>query len=262
MPAKVKKPKIKVEEIKENPVVEIETVEVDYISSSSIPATKEASPLRSEEEVPTQVDTQESSATDTPAEVEETKTSSTNETEKADYLKNTLAGIRPDTSKEVEKSGGGFNVKLFFVFLLIFIILGALAGGVFYYKDRVSQPSTKPSVTPTVTKSVTPTPETSSKVDLSKMKVDILNGSGTPGEAGRVKILLLNAGFTDDNIGTGNADAYTYKSTVVSVSKDLSPEVYKAVEDALSSKYTVEASKETLSASSKVSVEIIVGKAK
>lgn len=78
------------------------------------------------------------------------------------------------------------------------------------------------SPTPILTQEASPIPAPP-KVDISKYKIEVLNGSGISGEAARVKTLFEQEGFTV--ISIGNSDRSNYKETIVQVKKD-TPEAF------------------------------------
>lgn len=281
MPAKVKRTRIKVEEVEDEKPTPKESVvkaplikeseavpkvtsfsqlDSNTVSSEKLDDTKPASletdskTLKIEEE-PVSVKNSDNDSGDS-SNVEDKDLSSTD-------VKEWLKDIRPDTTKDVEKGGNGFNGRLFFGLLLVFILLGALAGGLFYYKQKVVVPGEVPepkSEEPTSAPTTTPTPEV--KVDLTTYSVNILNGSGTPGEAGVVKNLLVAVGFATDKLKTANAGSYDFKSTEIQVKADVPTAVTDAVIKSLSDKYTVEVQKENLASTSPYQIVVTVGSKK
>ncbi|OGM02386.1 hypothetical protein A2115_02890 [Candidatus Woesebacteria bacterium GWA1_41_8] len=147
--------------------------------------------------------------------------------------------------------------KLFWLFLFL-IIAGLVVGGFFFYKSRVAEKSggtaKTPSSTPAPQATATPTP--SEEVKLDSLKVNILNGSGIPGEAGKVQDFLEEAGFKD--FKTGNADNYNYTITEVSLKEGVPDAVFDAVKEALG-EYNVVKQEGFLDKDSEFDVEIIVG---
>ena len=114
-------------------------------------------------------------------------------------------------------------ITIFFVVLLLVIAgLGAL-----YLLGKSAKHSVSPTnpiptemiSTPTPASSTsaqlttTPTATASPTVNLTTLSVSVLNGSGTPGAAGKIADALKNAGFT--NITTGNAKTFTYTGITV-----------------------------------------------
>jgi hypothetical protein len=283
MPAKAKAPKIKVEEVVDEPKVSEDSKKVQ----PSVPEKTVSEPLKvtsfsqldskvseissekdsilvseksEEKEDTASSQTKSEELTEKPVEAADEKSSSGSTTDVKEWLKD----IRPDTTKDVEKGGSNFNGKLFLGLLVVFILLGALAGGFFYYKQNVSLMITKeevkiePSNSPAPTE--TPTPE--QKIDLSKLSVNILNGSGTAGQAGVVKDLLVTGGFSADKVKTGNASSYDFTKTKVQVKTDTVTSATDAVLKALEGKYTVEVSKENLPSSSSYDIVVTVGQKK
>jgi len=177
-------------------------------------------------------------------------------------VKKWLADIRPDTTKENEKSGKSFG-KIFFIILIVLIVGALVAGGAYYYKNgmsKVSLPGSKSNEdTDVPTPEVTSTPSPS-EVDLTTLNVQILNGSGIPGEAGKVKTLLNDLKFK--KVDTANADKYDYTTTLVSLKKNLSDSVYEKIKGALSKNYILEKSEETLPEDSEYDIQITVGSKK
>ncbi len=175
----------------------------------------------------------------------------------SDEIKEWLKEVRPDTTKEVEKSGGP-NFKIIVVFVLLFLVLGAVVGGVLYYKDSLSKPKESMETPSETTETPAPT-EQPEEVDLTAYSFSVLNGSGTAGEAGKVEDLLVREGFAEDKVTTGNADSYDYKATSVSLKENLPDSVYNAINSALGDTYEVVKSDNKLDADSSYDVIIIVG---
>lgn len=276
MAAKLKKrTRIKVEEVEEAPKASPKTEsskEVEETTDDSVMKVTSFSQLDSnvntlqpEGEVKAEISAEElneENSDKTEGVVEKPEASAIERMESSTDVKEWLKDIRPDTTKDVEKGGNGFNGKLFFGLLILFVLLGALAGGLFYYKQRVNPGSVVEQNTqqPTTAPTVTPTLEV--KVDLTTYTVNILNGSGTPGEAGVVKNLLVTAGFDADKVKTANASSYDYENTEVQVKVDLATSVTDAIIDSLDAKYTVEVLKENLKGTSTYDIVVTVGSKK
>lgn len=159
-------------------------------------------------------------------------------------IKKWLEDSDTESEPEEEKS----NKLKYFVFLLIFVIvLGALGGGFYYYQTQIGNESEESGVMvePTVslpTSTPEPTEEPGAEVNLSGYTVQVLNGTGTPGEAGEVAALLEDEGFSTPD--TANADSYDFEETLVSMKEDLPEAVYDAIDNALGSLYVVALSDE------------------
>lgn len=138
--------------------------------------------------------------------------------------------------------------------LFIFIAAILLLTGVFLYRqgkstdDKVNvvKLSPAPSVTPQPTK----------VIDLTKYEIEILNGGGVSGEAGRQKTSLETAGFTISSIG--NADNSDYTDTIIQTKKEVDEDFIKKLKDVLNSSFTV-GEIESLSEDASVPVVVIIG---
>jgi uncharacterized protein YfaQ (DUF2300 family) len=102
--------------------------------------------------------------------------------------------------------------------------------------DVVVTPTPSPaesliSVTPTATAAPTP------KVDVAKVKMQILNGSGIKGEAGVAAKLLESSGF--EGIKIGNAAKFNYEKTEVWIVNEKMTGLYALVEEVLGKRYAV-----------------------
>lgn len=180
----------------------------------------------------------------------------------SDEVKKWLEDVRPDTTK-VQEKGGSFNWKAVFIGLFVVALIGALVGGIYYYRTSLGQPAapdTPTAETGTATDtspSATPSPEELKPSDYS---LQVLNGSGIAGEAGRAEDLLTEAGF--ENVDTGNAGTYDFEETQVSLKAGVNELLFEKIKEALSSGYVVEMSENTLEDSSSYDAVITVGKKK
>lgn len=144
------------------------------------------------------------------------------------------------------------------VFLWAVIIIGValLTGGILLVvassAPKVPSLFAKPTPTPTVTPS--PTPKAAARSDIS---IQVLNGGGTPGSAGKAKTFLEGKGYTVGD--TGNTDEYTYKKTEVHVKagKEAYLEFLKVD---LADEYSVSTADASLAADSSYDAQVIVGK--
>jgi len=164
---------------------------------------------------------------------------------KADKLKEAeIKEVKEEEVKEEkkpeivpEKINDKKPVKTFLlVFFLGLLLGGVLTGGIgfyyytFYYmKGKVVQDI---AVTPTPTEILSPIPEkTIQEIDYSKYTVQILNGSGVAGVAGKVKELIVPLGF--ENIETGNAEKLGFTQTEIQLKEGVPDEVYEKVVEKL-----------------------------
>jgi hypothetical protein len=158
------------------------------------------------------------------------------------------------------KSSGGPN-PLIIIVPGIFL-LGALLGGIVFYQHRISLGTALSTPTPLLTYNNTtasPTASPAAKLNLTKYPVNVMNGSGTPGQAGVVKDLLVTAGFTVS--GTGNAASYDFTKTVIKAKADVPAAFLTQLSAALSKSYLMDTN-QSLATSSANEVEVIVGSTK
>lgn len=157
--------------------------------------------------------------------------------------------------------GSGSGKKIVFIILGILVVVLSILGGVFYYVSTYGLPNQKKEVV--VKKETTqiptpsPTPAEEELADLSEYKIQVLNGSGTVGEAGKVSDLIKEEGFED--VVAGNAEEYDYKQTEVSLGKTTPMGVYDAIVKAISDSYEVTKAAEFRHTSESYDAIIIVG---
>lgn len=94
--------------------------------------------------------------------------------------------------------------------VVIFVLLGAYFGYKHFKKAAAPKPPVVVTAEPTLT-------ETPAPVDKTTVKIQVQNGTGTPGQAGSAVKALVSAGFVTGNIKTGNADNYADTSGSISV---------------------------------------------
>ncbi len=167
--------------------------------------------------------------------------------------------VESDLAPEI-KNPGGTNPLV--VIIPGIFLLGALLGGIYFYqKSTNSLPTPTPTPTSTDEVTVTPVPSTAplQTADLSKYPINILNGSGTPGEAGKVKTILTGGGFSIS--GTGNAGSYDFTKTVIKAKADVPAAFLSQLSALLSKTYVLDAN-QTLATSSADKVQVIVGSTK
>lgn len=176
--------------------------------------------------------------------------------------------------------------KKAFVYVILFaLIIGiAILAGNYFLSGKSQSPATPtptpteaptPTPTPEATVSATPTPKASptpsSKVTPTgkvtptpttgattgkSLQVQVLNGSGTPGEAGKAATLLKNAGYSITS--TGNADTFDYTNTIIQIKKSKNQYAAQLKKD-LSSQYTVDPTVQTLAETSSSDAIVILG---
>lgn len=138
--------------------------------------------------------------------------------------------------------------------LFIFIAAVALLTGVFAYKQGVFK--TAKIAVPTATPTPVVTPEPTKAPDLTKFEIEILNGSGVDGEAGRQRLSLTTEGFTVSSVG--NADSSDYTDTIIRATAAVDKDFIAKLKSTLESSFTA-VKEEVLSDDSPVPVTIILG---
>lgn len=119
--------------------------------------------------------------------------------------------------------------------LFIFIIALTLLGGIFVYKQGMNKGTQVNVVTLSPTPTVMPRPTIA--LNLSKYPIQILNGSGVEGEAGRQKTNLEGEGFTVSSIG--NADNSDYIKTIIQAKKEVDQAYLNKLKSVLEESFVV-----------------------
>ena len=93
-----------------------------------------------------------------------------------------------------------------------------MLGGVFVYRSAKKTSQDTPTnqtqeATPTPEPTPTPTPEP--VIERSELNIQVLNGSGVPGRAGKVQTLLEDADY--GNVDAANAKTFDFETTEISV---------------------------------------------
>lgn len=174
--------------------------------------------------------------------------------------------IENNTNKPVVGNKSSANFNIFWIILPGIMLLGLLMGGIIAYfsginklKSSETSATIKPTSQPVIT--IEPSPSTSpiSKIDLTKYKIKVLNGSGIKGEAGKVQALLEKAGFIIES--TGNASRYDYTNTVIQAKEGVDKAFIDQLEKDLSKTYKLD-KRVVLKDTETSSVIIIVGSSK
>lgn len=127
--------------------------------------------------------------------------------------------------------------KLFWIGLPVVFLIGALAGGVFIYKEGIKKTEKAEEQLVAVSPSSTPTPPpTPIPLNREDLKLQVLNGRGVAGTAAEAKEFLEGLGY--EEIEIDNADSYDYEETEVSIKEDKKDYLEQLSGD-LSEKYTL-----------------------
>jgi flagellar basal body-associated protein FliL len=115
-----------------------------------------------------------------------------------------------DTISPYSNQQGKSNKKKTAVVIAVVLILAALVGGIFMLRQSKKTSPTKVAVV-----NQEPSPTEKPKIDKQTVKIQVLNGTGTPGQAGVAVADLVKAGYNLDNIKTANAT--DFNNTVTSL---------------------------------------------
>lgn len=150
---------------------------------------------------------------------------------------------------------------VFWILIPGVLILGAILGGIVFYQNHTTPKKTISTPTPqaTYTPNATIVPTASPRAKISEFDIAIYNGSGIAGEAGKVKTLLEDAGFTV--VSTGNAATYDYTKTIIKAKSSIDASVITKLKETLSKNYSVGDS-QTLSSTSITDIQVVVGSSK
>ena len=99
------------------------------------------------------------------------------------------------------------------LFVVIGVLLAVLIGWFFVTQQPKDTDEVKNDI---VVEEKTPTPTIEKpKIEKSSVKIQVINGTGTPGQAGIVVKALEEAGYSSDNIKTGNAEEFDNSTTSI-----------------------------------------------
>jgi hypothetical protein len=164
----------------------------------------------------------------------------------------------PIRNFSLEGSSNPSPLRWLVIIILVLATAGATALGGYYFLTKpsdVAQTTSQISPSPIISPILEPTAE---PIDLKTLTIEILNGSGVPGEAGKVESLLINAGFGDAQ--TGNADSYDYEKTEIMVSEKVTTEATQLITKALE-EYELNPV-EVSSSAAEFDISIVVGSTK
>lgn len=160
-----------------------------------------------------------------------------------------------DTSSSSFSTQSGSKKNRNKVVIAIIAVVVLIAGFLLYRNIAGRQTETDTVETSKPTKAPTPTPELS-KEDI---KIQVLNGTGTEGEATKVSDILTDAGFVD--IETDNADSYDNTTTTISA-KSSALEFAEEIKEALSEEFDSVTVDEDLDEESEFDIVITTGREK
>ncbi|MDO9028356.1 MAG: LytR C-terminal domain-containing protein [Candidatus Roizmanbacteria bacterium] len=133
-----------------------------------------------------------------------------------------------DTTSPYSNQQGRSKKKKIAVMIGIVVIIAALVGGIL----MIRQPKRTDQTKVAVVENKEPSPTEKPKIDKKSVKIQVLNGTGTPGQAGIAVEALKKAGYNLDNIKTANAEEFNNTVTTITA-KDGFDDVTSDVKDAL-----------------------------
>lgn len=134
----------------------------------------------------------------------------------------------PDISYPVQRVKSK-SAKSAWPLLLGVIIIAIIVGGVLMSRQPKKQEEKK-EVVATITEA--PSPTDKPKIEKSSVKIQVQNGTGTPGQAGTVVKALEDAGYSTDNIKSSNAEKYDQVTTTITSRSDYE-EIVSNIKDVL-----------------------------
>ena len=139
-----------------------------------------------------------------------------------------------EVAAEASREGSG-NMKkiLLVIFLLLLggalIFAGIKAADKFMGNEEEAEEELTEEILEEATPTPTPTPEAT--IEKSEVTVKVLNGTGTPGQAGKAKTVMEDLGFED--VTAGNAPSRNATSTTVVFSVDIPQSLRDEIVEAL-----------------------------
>ena len=142
------------------------------------------------------------------------------------------------------------------VWVVLFAIAVIVIGGFVLSRQQKKVPEAKKDV---VVEKKEPSPTAKPKIEKSSVKIQVVNGTGTPGQAGIVVKVLEGAGYSADNIKTDNAEKFTTLTTTITARTDFE-EIVNDIKDVLKPTFeeiTVDSS--NLNTDSEFDIVIVTG---
>jgi len=166
-----------------------------------------------------------------------------------------LSGFKEKMSQE-EQVSSFTPAKKNFMWPILFVVFLALAmlTGIFVYKKGMINDKKVNVVTLSPTPTLTPKP--TKTVDLTKYEIEILNGSGVDGEAGRQRDFLKAEGFTIAAVG--NADNSDYTETIIQAKEEVDKDFITKLKNVLEDTFIV-GKIEILSEDASTPIVVILG---
>lgn len=131
---------------------------------------------------------------------------------------NLMTGSNISYPSQLRKSSGNSNDKKTTIIVGIIIIL--VVGSISYFLLKKTKKTEPPKTINQVENEIKQTPTEKPKIDKKTLKIQVLNGTGTPGQAGKVVDALKEAEFNPENIDAANAESYDFTQTNIVSKKE------------------------------------------
>ena len=179
----------------------------------------------------------------------------------ADFLSHQISSEQLKV-KATQKNS--FNLPLF---ILVIVIIAGISSFIAYKVLTINKNNStaeklpseerntelpKPTAIPTLTMVVDPGID----LDKTKIKIQVLNGSGGTGVAAKAKTILVEKGYTD--VETGNAESSDYKNITINIKDSMKKYADLLISD-LKADYSVNPKVGVLNESSQFDTQIIIG---
>lgn len=133
-----------------------------------------------------------------------------------------------DTISPYLDQRGGSKKKKITVMIGVVVVIAVFIGGMFMFRQPKKTNQTKV----VVVEKKEPSPTEKPKIDKKSVKIQVLNGTGTPGQAGIAVEALKKVEYNPDNIKTANAEEFNNTVTIITARTGFE-DVANDVKDAL-----------------------------
>lgn len=129
--------------------------------------------------------------------------------------------IMPTSLDQPKKNNNKTAVIFVTVVIIILVITGFLV--LQFQNKKTTKEKLKTTMTePTTPPEPSPTPASQPTIDKKLIKIKVLNGTGTPGQASATVEILTKNGYNANTIQTGNADEYKTTTTTIKAKTGMS----------------------------------------
>ena len=142
------------------------------------------------------------------------------------------------------------------VWVIISAIAVILIGGFVLSRQQKKEPEVKKDI---VVEKKEPSPTEKPKIEKSTVKIQVLNGTGTPGQAGIAVKALEDAGYSSENIKSSNAEKYDQETTTIT-SRARFEDIATDIKNTLKSKFDeISVASKNLEENSEFDIVVVTG---